>query len=69
MSLPRAAALGAIAALAIPWVMREETGQLGEWVQLGVVRFSAAGLHLLWSWPLFAVVTLFAWGLLAWANR
>lgn len=69
MALGRAAAIGAIAASAVPYAMRNETGQLGDLVHRGVIRFPVGGVHLHWSWPLFGIVTLFAWGFLAWADR
>lgn len=69
MALVRAVALGAVAALAIPYVIRGGTGQLVEWLHYGLVHFSVSGLHFAWSWPLFCVVTLFAWAMLGWSNR
>ena len=69
MALGKAVMIGAVAALAIPWAMHGETGQLGDWVQLGVVEFNIGGTGLRWSWPLFCAVTLFAWALIAWADR
>ena len=69
MALGKAVLVGAVAASAIPWAMREETDELGRWVQLGVMQFSLGGAELRWSWPLFSAVTLFAWGCLAWADR
>jgi hypothetical protein len=69
MPLARAVVAGAIAALAIPWLARGSDGELGGWLGRGVVHFSLGSAHLIWSWPLFCVVTLFTWALLAAANR
>ncbi len=69
MALAKAVAAGAIAALGLPWAFRGGSGQLAEWVQAGMVHFNIGGLQLVWSWPIFCVVTLFAWALLAWAGR
>ena len=69
MPLGRAVIVGAIAALAIPWLNNEGGGQLGQWLGRGVVHASAGGLHFAWSWPIFCIVTLLTWALLAAANR
>jgi hypothetical protein len=69
MALGKAVLVGAVAALAIPFAMRGATGQLGEWLRLGVTELSLGDSTIVWSWPLFSVVTLFAWGFLAWADR
>ena len=69
MPLGRAVIVGAIAALAIPYLNREGGGQLSDWLARGVVHASAGGLHFAWSWPIFCIVTLLTWALLAAANR
>jgi hypothetical protein len=69
MAVGKAAIAGAIAALGLPWVFRGGSGQLADWVQAGMVHFNIASVHLVWSWPIFCVVTLFAWALIAWAGR
>ena len=69
MSVGKAAMAGAVGALALPWLFRGSSGQLADWVQRGIVQFEIAGVHLVWSWPIFCVVTLFAWALIAWAGR
>ena len=69
MAIGKAVMIGAIAALAVPWAMHGEPGKLGDWMQRGLVEFSPGSIHMFWSWPLFCVVTLFAWGFLAWAER
>jgi hypothetical protein len=69
MPLVKAVVVGAIAAIAIPFLTRGADSQSSGWIGYGVVHFTAAGMHLNWSWPIFCVVTLFTWGLLAAANR
>ena len=69
MALGKAVLIGSVAALAVPWVMWNETGTLGEWVHRGVMELSLGGTAIRWSWPLFCAITLFAWGFLAWAER
>jgi hypothetical protein len=69
MALAKGIAVGVVAAVAIPWVLADGEGQLSEWTRQGLLRFDAAGTEIPWSWPLFCVVTLFAWGFLAWSER
>ena len=69
MALAKAALTGTVAAIAIPYIVRGGSGLVFDWLQYGVVHFTLSGWHFIWSWPLFCVVTLFTWGLLAWANR
>ena len=69
MPLVKAVVVGAIAALAIPFLTRGAEGQMSGWIGYGVVHFTVGGTHLAWSWPIFCIVTLFTWGLLAAANR
>jgi hypothetical protein len=69
MALAKAIVAGAIAALAIPYATRGGTGALVERIQYGLVSFDIGSYHFAWSWPLFCIVTLFAWAMLAWAER
>lgn len=69
MALTKAVAAGAVAALALPWAFRGSSSTLAQWVHRGIVDFEVLGVHLTWSWLIFCVVTLFAWGLIAWAER
>ena len=69
MPLVKAVVAGAIAAIAIPFLARGADGEIGGWASYGVVHLNAGGTHLAWSWPIFGIVTLFTWGLLAAANR
>jgi len=69
MALVKAVLAGAVAAVGVPYVMGGQSDQLGEFLARGVVPFAIGSVQLGWSWPIFCVVTLFAWGFLAWANR
>ena len=69
MALGKAILGGLVASIAIPYVFRNDSGQLGEWSRIGIVRFTLGETPLGWSLPLFAAVTLFIWGMLAWANK
>jgi hypothetical protein len=69
MALVKAVLIGGAAAVAIPFIDRGGTGLVFDWLSYGVVHVSAAGWHLAWSWPVFCVVTLFAWAMLGWSNR
>ena len=69
MALGKAVTIGAVAAVAVPWAMHGETGDLGDWLRRGVVELSLGSVEIRWSWPLFCAVTLFAWALIAWADR
>jgi hypothetical protein len=69
MALVKAVMIGAIGALAVPYVMRDGTGQVADWARYGLVQLHLEGFHFAWSWPIFCIVTLFAWAMLAWADR
>ena len=49
--------------------MRDGTGQVADWARYGLVQLHLEGFHFAWSWPIFCIVTLFAWAMLAWADR
>ena len=69
MAIARAVVIGAAAALALPYVMRDDPQALGGWIHRGVVNFAVSDYHFSWSWPVFSIVTLFAWACFAWADR
>jgi len=69
MALGKAILTGLVASLAIPFVFQDDSGQLGEWTRLGLVRFTLGDTPLGWSLPLFAGVTLFTWLFLSWADK
>ncbi|HEX8579880.1 MAG TPA: hypothetical protein VF655_09845 [Allosphingosinicella sp.] len=69
MALTKAVAGGLVAALAVPTALAGETGVLGDYVRRFSDPHTIGGVHLAWSWTLFAIVTLFAWGFLAWAEK
>ena len=68
MRLAIAAALGSAGALAIPWAIEGGTGELADLLQFGLMRAHIGDWYFDWSWPLFGIVTLFAWGMLVWAG-
>jgi hypothetical protein len=69
MALVKAVLAGAVAAIAVPYVIRGGSGGFVEMLQYGIVQVSLGSVQFAWSWPLFCVVTLFTWGFLAWAER
>jgi hypothetical protein len=69
MALTKAVAGGLVAALAVPTAFARESGPLGEFARRFSDPLTVGGFHLAWSWTLFALVTLFAWGLLAVAEK
>jgi hypothetical protein len=69
MALVKAVLAGAVAAIAVPFVIRDGSGGFVEMLQYGMVHLSVGGVHFAWSWLLFCVVTLFTWAMLAWASR
>jgi hypothetical protein len=69
MALVKAVFAGAVAAIAVPWIIKGGTGGFVEMLQTGLVQVRLGSVHFGWSWLLFCVVTLFTWGLLAWADR
>ena len=69
MALGKAVLIGLVASVAIPYVMRNHSGELGAWLRQGVIDFQLAGHMIHWSLPLFAGVTLFAWLFLSWADK
>jgi hypothetical protein len=69
MALTKAVAGGFLAALALPTALAGEAGTLGDYARMFSDPLTLGGLHLAWSWTIFAVVTLFAWGCFAWAEK
>ena len=69
MALGKAIIAGAVAALAVPYVVRADSSEFGHLIHRGTMSFTLGNTHLAWSWPIFCLVVLFVWGLLAWANR
>ena len=67
MAIGKAAIIGAVAAGAIPYVAGTQ-GEIANWVNRGIVVLPF-GPNLHWSWMIFAIVTLFAWAMLAWSDR
>ncbi len=69
MALTKAVASGLVAAVALPTALAGQQGTLGDYARAFSDPLTIGGLDLAWSWTLFAVVTLFAWGFLAWAEK
>ncbi|HEX9947652.1 MAG TPA: hypothetical protein VGA98_08940 [Allosphingosinicella sp.] len=69
MSLGKAVLAGLVASIAIPYVLRDHGGQLGDWAGKGVIPLAVAGQELGWSLPLFAGVTVIAWLFMSWSDR
>jgi hypothetical protein len=69
MALGKAVLVGLVASVAVPYVLRSHSGQLGEWMRHGLIDFDVAGHAVHWSLPLFAGVTLIAWLFLSWADK
>ena len=63
MPLTKAIILGGIGGIAVPFVMNGLTGPISG--MLGTILIHGpGGAAVQWSWPVFCVVTLSAWGLL-----
>jgi hypothetical protein len=69
MALTKAVAGGLVAAVALPTALAGHTGTLGEYVRAFSDPYTVGGFQIAWSWTLFAVVTLFAWGCFAAAEK
>jgi hypothetical protein len=69
MALTKAVAGGLVAAIALPTVFQGQQSALGSYARAFSDPLTFAGLHLAFSWTVFAVVTLVAWGCLAVAER
>jgi hypothetical protein len=69
MSLGKAVLAGLVASIAVPYVLRNHSGQLGDWVEKGLIPLAVAGREIGWSLPLFAGVTVIAWLFMSWADR
>jgi hypothetical protein len=69
MALTKAVAGGLVAAVALPTALAGQVGTLGDYARTFSDPLTLGGVSVAWSWTLFAVVTLFAWGCFAWANK
>jgi hypothetical protein len=69
MALTKAVAGGLVAAVALPTAFAGQAGTLGDCARAFSHPLTLGGIHLAWSWTLFAVVTLFAWACFAWAQK
>jgi hypothetical protein len=62
MALTTAVGLGAIAAVALPWISERIGFDFAGLLSGEFVRIPFGGIELHWSWLIFCVVTLIAWG-------
>jgi hypothetical protein len=69
MALPSAIMVGMIAAIGVPYVMADLDSEFGQFIRETSIRIPISDTPILWSWTLFAIVTLFAWGFFAWAQK
>jgi hypothetical protein len=69
MALTKAVAGGMVAAIALPTAFAGQVGTLGDYARAFSDPLTLGSVHLAWSWTVFAVVTLFAWGCFAWAEK
>ena len=69
MAVGKAAILGALAAIGVPFLLRQAGETTDGWLVTGLSRFAAGGYAIDWSWPIFGGVTLVAFGFLAWAEK
>jgi hypothetical protein len=69
MAIGKAASLGAVAAVGVPYLLVDIEDQVGELIETGLSRIAAGDVHIPFSWPIFGFVTLFAFGFLAWAQK
>jgi hypothetical protein len=66
MALTTAVGLGAVAAVVVPWLVAGHDEVLGGALTGELVPIPVgSGIVLHWSWLVFCVVTLIAWGSLA----
>jgi hypothetical protein len=69
MALTKAVAGGLVAAIALPTALAGQAGTLGDYARAFSDSLTLGSVHLAWSWTVFAVVTLFAWGCFAAAEK
>jgi hypothetical protein len=62
MALTSAIGLGVIAAVTIPWISERTGFDVAGLLSGEYVRIPLGGIELHWSWLIFCVVTLIAWG-------
>ncbi len=65
MALPTALGIGAVAAVAIPWLAERNEETLGGLLEGQFFRLPVFDTPLHWSWLIFSVVTMITWASLA----
>jgi hypothetical protein len=69
MAVGKAATIGAVAAIGVPYLLVDVEDRIGELIETGLSRVALGEFHIPFSWPIFGFVTLFAFGFLAWAEK
>jgi len=64
MAIGKAVGLGMVAAIALPYILRDLTGPFGDFVANTTLHFPLSGHILFWNWLVFSIVTLAGWALL-----
>ncbi len=61
MALPTALLTGAVAGVAVPWLVNRSDDMQGGVLAGQLVRLPVGGVTFHWSWLVFALVTVIAW--------
>lgn len=61
MALPTALLTGAVAGVAVPWLVNRSDAMQGGVLAGEIVRLPFGGIAFHWSWLIFSVVTVIAW--------
>ena len=69
MALLKAAALGAIAAIGLPYLTRDQSGSWAGTFDVWAVQPIPGHPDLYFSIPVFLVATIFAWALFVWTEK
>ena len=69
MALLKAVALGAVAAISVPYVLGDAEGVVGRAAYYGAIHPVPGEFSLFFSIPIFLVVAAFGWGLLKASER
>lgn len=62
MALPTALLTGAVAGVAVPWLVNRSDDMQGGVLAGEFVRLPFGGITFHWSWLVFSLVTIIAWG-------
>ncbi|HTR84122.1 MAG TPA: hypothetical protein VMI56_06560 [Reyranella sp.] len=64
MALPTALLTGAVAGVTVPWLVNHSDDLKGGVLAGDYVRIPIGGIDFHWSWLVFSLVTVIAWGAL-----